>query len=173
MYKKWDNSHDPKDRSHEVSFFVCTAQRMKLGRTCETCSQQIKQTGASFNGSCHLLLSRHVSFGDIPGCSCLDIPLTTSSTAGDVISAARRRLPDLPWHGNQMLSCGARQLQHDDKVDADDGVLLLANFAEISNQETMICAKWSCRNFRDQDSHSKTLAFFHLDLVRDQRRLHT
>ena len=110
---------------------------------------------------------------DIPGCSCLDIPLTTSSTAGNVISAARRRLPDLPWHGNQMLSCGARQLQHDDKVDADDGVLLLANFAEISNQETMICAKWSCRNFRDQDSHSKTLAFFHLDLVRDQRRLHT
>ena len=68
----------------------------------------------------------------------LSVPLTPSSTAADVLVLLQERLPDRAWHGNQGLSCGARQLQHHEVVEARHGPLVLANYSEISNMETWL-----------------------------------
>ena len=74
---------------------------------------------------------------DIPGHGHFDIPLTASSTAADIILLLRERLPACPWHGNKLLSSGVCQLQCDDVVEATcHSTLVLANYSEISNQET-------------------------------------
>ena len=74
---------------------------------------------------------------DVPGHGNFDIALTSSSTAADMIFLLRERLPDSPWHGNKVLSSGVCQLQCDDVVEAThDSTLVLANYSEITNQET-------------------------------------
>ena len=74
---------------------------------------------------------------DSPEFGHFDIPLTASSTAADIILLLRERLPDSPWHGNKLLSSGVCQLQRDDVVEATrHSTLVLANYSEISNQET-------------------------------------
>ena len=73
---------------------------------------------------------------DIPGHGHFDIPLTASSTAADIILLLCERLPDSPWHGNKVLSSGVCQLQCDDIVEATHSTLVLANYSEITNQET-------------------------------------
>ena len=74
---------------------------------------------------------------DVPGHGNFDIALTSSSTAADLILLLRQRLPDSPWHGNKLLSSGVCQLQRDDVVEATrHSTLVLANYSEISNQET-------------------------------------
>ena len=74
---------------------------------------------------------------DVPGHGYLDIKLTATSTAADIILLLRERLPDSPWHGNKLLSSGVCQLQCDDIVEATHhSTLVLANYSEITNQET-------------------------------------
>ena len=74
---------------------------------------------------------------DVPGHGNFDIALTSSSTAADMIFLLRERLPDSPWHGNKVLSSGVCQLQCDDIVEATHHTtLVLANYSEITNQET-------------------------------------
>ena len=76
---------------------------------------------------------------DIPGHGDFDIKLTASSTAADIISLLRERLPDSPWHGNKVLSSGVCQLQCDDIVEATHrSTLVLTNYSEITNQETNV-----------------------------------
>ncbi|CAL1154999.1 unnamed protein product, partial [Cladocopium goreaui] len=73
---------------------------------------------------------------DIPGHGYLDIKLTATSTAADIILLLRERLPDSPWHGNKLLSSGVCQLQCDDIVEATrHSTLILTNYSEITNQE--------------------------------------
>ena len=73
---------------------------------------------------------------DVPPCGRFGIPVSPSSTAGDVVSLLRERLPDQPWHGNKVLSCGDCQLQHDDAVEPTrHSTLVLTNYSELSNQE--------------------------------------
>ena len=74
---------------------------------------------------------------DVRGHGNFDIALTSSSAAADIILLLRQRLPDSPWHGNKLLSSGVCQLQRDDVVEATrHSTLVLANYSEISNQET-------------------------------------
>ena len=71
----------------------------------------------------------------IPGYGCFDIPLATSNTAGGTISLLQQYLPERPWHGNKMLSCGLCQLQPEDIIDSRCSALVFTNYSEISNQE--------------------------------------
>ena len=74
---------------------------------------------------------------DVPAFGHVDIPLTACSTSADVILLLRERLPDSPWHGNKVLSCGVCQLQCEDTVDAiKHSTLVLTNYSEIANKET-------------------------------------
>lgn len=75
---------------------------------------------------------------DLPTFGHLDIPASASSTAADILLLLRQRLPDVPWHGNQVLSCGLCQLQGDDAIEATSkhSHLVLANYSEVSNKET-------------------------------------
>ena len=75
---------------------------------------------------------------DLPTFGHLDIPASASSTAADILLLLRHRLPDVPWHGNQVLSCGLCQLQGDDAIEATSkhSHLVLANYSEVSNKET-------------------------------------
>ena len=76
---------------------------------------------------------------DVPLYGLLEVALTASSTAGDIIYLLRERLPDCPWHGNKLLSSGICQLQCDDIVEAaHHSDLVFTNYSEISNKETRI-----------------------------------
>lgn len=68
------------------------------------------------------------------------IPVTASSTAGDIMARLHERLPDQPWHGNKVLSYEDRQLRHDDVVMAAHRTLVLTNYSEISNKEIILVA---------------------------------
>ena len=71
----------------------------------------------------------------LPGYGCFDIPLATSNTAGGIISLLQQYLPECPWYGNKMFSCGLCQLQPEDIVDSRCSALVFTNYSEISNEE--------------------------------------
>ncbi|CAL1159311.1 unnamed protein product, partial [Cladocopium goreaui] len=96
---------------------------------------------------------------DIPGHGYFDIKLTASSTAADIILLLRERLPDSPWHGNKLLSSGVCQLQCDDIVEATHrSTLVLANYSEITNQETF-CIKDTAERGITREQLAKIVVF--------------
>lgn len=88
-----------------------------------------------FSESCKILPLMSVAVEipvAVPGHGCFDVPLATSS---NIILMLQQLLPECPWHGNKMLSCGLRQLQPDDIVEVSHNAVF-NNYSEISNQET-------------------------------------
>ncbi|CAK9093165.1 unnamed protein product, partial [Durusdinium trenchii] len=69
---------------------------------------------------------------EIPGEGRFDVPLEIGTTKA-LLLWLHETWPERPWHGNKLLSCGLRQFQPDDVIDAATA-LVLTNYSEISKK---------------------------------------
>ena len=74
---------------------------------------------------------------EIPGEGRVDVPLEIGTTKA-LLLWLHETWPERPWHGNKLLSCGLRQFQPDDVIDAATA-LVLTNYSEISKKVRPVC----------------------------------